>query len=416
MRSVLIALLTGATLLAQGAAPRQPAAPQAADEGWRAVAAQFRQDHVRAHQRFLSSDALEGRGTGQRGGHIAIEYIAAQFELAGLKPALKGSYIQPVPLIGIQTQPGTSVSIVKGGQELQLNWLTDWVGDDQSQSESSGIATPMVFVGYGIVAPEYQWDDYKGQDMRGKVLVMLVNDPPSDDPKFFGGKALTYYGRWTYKYEMATKQGAIGAVLIHTTPSAGYGWEVVRNSWGRENPYVRLAPGQQALKLAAWITEQSARQAVQMAGQDLERLVAAAARRDFQPVPLGLDLRARMASKVREIKTANVVGVLEGSDPQLKQQAVVYTAHHDHLGIGEAVNRDAIYNGAVDNASGVAILMEMARAYAAASVCPRRSVVFAAVTGEEGGLRGSDYYAQHPVFPAGKTAADINYDGIKAGH
>lgn len=383
-------------------------------EAWRAVVEQFRPDNVRAHQKFLSSDALEGRGTGQRGGEVAIEYIATQFALDGLKPGGdNGTYIQAVPLIGVQTKPSTRVAVVKDGRETPLQWLSEYVGADESLVPESHIDAPMVFVGYGIVAPEYNWDDYKGQDVKGKLLVMMVNDPPSDDPKFFGGKGLTYYGRWTYKFEIAARKGAAGVLLIHTTQSAGYGWDVVRNSWGRENPYVRLAPGEHALKLAAWISEAKAREVFQMAGKDLAQMMAAAGRSDFQPVPLGVTLLADVQSDVREIQTANVIGILEGSDPKLKSEAVVYSAHHDHLGIGEPVKGDAIYNGAVDNASGVALLLEMAHAFTASPVRPRRSIVFAAVAAEEGGLRGSQYYATHPPIAPGKTALNINYDGLQ---
>lgn len=380
--------------------------------GWRTVAKEFSGDRVRAHQRFLSSDALEGRGTGQRGGQVAIEYIAAQFELAGLKPGNNGSYLQPVSLIGVETQPSTSFVVAKGRDQMKLERMQDYVVTGETQNRESSIDAEMVFVGFGITAPEMNWDDYKGLDTKGKVLVMLVNDPPSDDPKHFGGRALTYYGRWTYKYEEATRRGVAGVVLIHTPQSAGYGWEVVRNSWSRERPYVKLPAGQHALKAAAWVTEAVARRMMQMAGQNLDKLTAAASRREFQPVPLGLRLRAKIATSVREFQTANVVGRLDGSDLKLKDQAVVYSAHHDHLGIDEKAAGDKIYNGAVDNASGVAIIIELARAFMAVPVRPRRSILFVGLTAEEGGLRGSEYYAAHPPIPAGKTAFNVNYDGL----
>jgi Zn-dependent M28 family amino/carboxypeptidase len=410
MRTILA--IFGCALMAGAQATGPASKAPAGTEGWRAVARQFKGGHVRAHQKFLSGDSLEGRGTGQRGGQVAIDYIAAQFELAGLKPAVNGSYIQPVPLVGVETDRSSTLAVVKDGQEIRPEYLADYVANNEAQTAVSDVDAAMVFVGYGIVAPEYQWDDYKGADLRGKVLLMLVNDPPSDDPKLFGGKALTYYGRWTYKYEEATRRGAAGAVLVHTPQSAGYGWNVVRNSWGREQAYVEVRPGEPALKIASWITEAAARRVAALAGQDLDKLTAAAARRDFRPVDLGVRLRSHLVSKVRPIRTANVIGVLEGSDPKLKDQAVVYTAHHDHLGVGEPVNGDAIYNGAVDNASGMGILLELARAFAAAPLRPRRSIVFAAVTGEEAGLRGSAYYAAHPAVPAARTAVDINYDGL----
>ena len=373
----------------------------------------FRPDNVRAHLKFLASDLLEGRGPGQRGGDLAVKYIATQFALAGLQPAVNGSFVQPVPLVGVQTGPASTIAFVKDGQQLKPAYLDEFVGNDETQSESSQLDAPLVFLGYGVDAPEYNWNDYQDADVRGKALVILVNDPPSPDPKHFGGKALTYYGRWTYKFEQATRKGAAAVLLVHTPQSAGYGWEVVRNSWGREQPFVRVASGEHKLKFAGWITEQTARKLMGLAGQDLDRLTAAAAERGFRAVPLGVALQGRLESKTREIRTANVIGKLEGSDPKLKQEAIVYTAHHDHLGIDPDASGDQIYNGAVDNASGTALLMEMARAFAAAPVRPRRSVLFAAVAAEEGGLRGSEYYARNPVVPAGQTAVNIHYDGIE---
>ncbi len=282
----------------------------------------------------------------------------------------------------------------------------------ETQKDVEAIDAPLVFAGYGIVAPEYRWDDFKGADVKDKVLVMLVNDPPSDDPALFGGKALTYYGRWTYKYESAARAGAAGAILIHTDASAGYGWSVVRNSWGRERPYVALAPGgPRPLKLAAWVSEPFARALLKAAGQDLDTLREAAARRDFRPVPLGVRAEARMVTKIRPITTWNVIGRLRGGDPKLREEAVVFTAHYDHLGRGAPEGDDDIYNGAADNASGVATMLETARVFTLLSRPPRRSLLFIACAAEEGGLRGSEYYAAHPVVPLARTAADVNMDG-----
>ena len=323
-----------------------------------------------------------------------------------------GSYYQPVPLVGVESQPSSRFAFTKGTATRTLTYLDEYVAAAETQRQNEHVDAEMVFVGYGIESPEYQWNDYKDVDVRGKVLVMLVNDPPSDDPKLFGGKALTYYGRWTYKYEIAAKKGAVGAVLIHTTPSAGYAWAVVRNSWGRERPYVQLKPGEPALAAAAWITEARARDLMQMAGQDLANLTAVAARREFRPVPLGVRLVADLVSKIRPIQTTNVVGLIEGSDPKLKDQVVIYTAHYDHLGIGTPVDGDAIYNGAVDNASGTALLLELARVFVESPQKPRRSLLFIGVAAEEGGLRGSEYYAANPLIRPGKTAANINYDGL----
>ncbi len=368
---------------------------------------------IDADLRFLADDIMEGRGTGQKGGRLAALYLETRFRLLGLQPAVsKDSYLQEVPLVGIETQPQTQFAIAAGAQRFEARWLEDYVASSETQKESEEIDAPLVFVGYGITAPEYQWDDFKGEDVRGKVLVMLVNDPPTDDPALFGGKALTYYGRWTYKYESAARAGAAGAILIHTDESAGYAWSVVRNSWGRERPFVALSPGgPQPLQIASWITEPFGRAILKAAGQDFDALRRAAAAREFRPVPLPLRVQARMVSKVRPITTWNVVGMLRGGDPKLRDQAVVYTAHYDHLGRGNPEDGDDIYNGAEDNASGVATLLETARLFTLLPKPPRRSIVFIACAAEEGGLRGSEYYATHPIVPTHLTAANINMDG-----
>ncbi len=370
-------------------------------------------EHIRAHVKFLASDLLEGRGPGTRGGDLASEYIATQFALAGLKPVGDhGSYFQQVPLTGIATEPSATLSAVKGGESLDFKWESEFVGVNERLTTEDQIDADAIFVGHGIVAPEFQWDDFKGVDVRGKVVVLFTNEPVSNDPKFFGGRALTYYGRWSYKYEEATRRGAVGAIIIHTTPTAGYGWDVVRNSWSREQPYVKLAAGEHALSFAGWMTSEAGERLVAMAGHHVEELLKAAESRDFRPIQLGVRIRANLPAKVRDIQTRNVVGMVEGSDPKLKGEVVIYSAHWDHLGIGAPVNGDAIYNGAVDNATGCGIVMEMGRAWAAQAKKPRRSALFMAVTAEEGGLRGSEYYAGHPEIPAGKTALDINYDGL----
>jgi Zn-dependent M28 family amino/carboxypeptidase len=370
-------------------------------------------DHIRAHVKFLASDLLEGRGPGTRGGDLASEYIATQFALAGLKPAGdQGTYFQQVPLIGITTEPAATLSAAKGGENLDFKWESEFVGVNERLTPEDQIDADAVFVGHGIVAPEFRWDDFKGVDVRGKVLVLFTNEPPSDDPKFFGGRALTYYGRWSYKYEEATRRGAVGVIIIHTTPTAGYGWDVVRNSWSREQPYVKLAAGEHALSFAGWVSSEAGEKLLAMAGHHVEELLKAVESRDFRPIPLGIRIRGNLPAKVREIQTRNVVGMVEGSDAKLKSEVVIYSAHWDHLGIGTPVNGDAIYNGAVDNATGCGIVMEMGRAWAAQAKKPRRSALFISVTAEEGGLRGSEYYAGHPEIPANKTALDINYDGL----
>ncbi len=299
-----------------------------------------------------------------------------------------------------------------GARSMKLK--DDTVLWTETQQPTVDVKGEVVFVGYGAVAPEYGWDDYKGQDMSGKVLLMLVNDPPSEDPAHFGGVAMTYYGRWTYKYEIAARKGAAGAILIHTDQSAGYGWDVVRAGWSGEQFSNELDPaGPAPLKLASWIREGVARDLLAAAGQDLDALRAAAARGDFAPVPLGLEASAHIVTKARKIDTTNVIGYVPGTDEALKDQAVIVGAHYDHLGIGDPDDSgDTIYNGAYDNASGVAALLDLARAFRLATVKPRRSVVFIALAAEEEGLLGSKYYAGHPTFPAGKIAANFNLDGV----
>jgi Zn-dependent M28 family amino/carboxypeptidase len=374
-------------------------------------------ERIRAHLQFLSSDLLEGRGTGQRGGELAAAYIATQFELMGLQPgSAEGTYFQKVPLMGITTEPGTSLKLSNASGSVPLKFLEDYVAWSRTEEKVTDQKSDLVFVGYGIVAPEFGWDDYKGMDVKGKTLLMLVNDPPSADPKLFGGPALTYYGRWTYKFEMGLKKGANGVILIHTTPSAGYGFNVVQNSWSKEQPFVGRAAGEPALKLEAWITEAKAQALFKLAGKDLGKARAAAARRDFRPVNLGITVTSYIVSKVRPVVTQNVLGLLQGGDPVKSKEVVIFTAHYDHLGVGKPENGDSIFNGAVDNASGVSILLELAHAYREAAgrgARPPRSILFIAAAAEEGGLRGSQYYATHPTFPPGKIAADLNIDGIQ---
>ena len=370
-------------------------------------------ERIRAHVKFLAHDLLEGRAPGTRGGQLAVEYLAAQFALVGAKPAGEnGTYFQRVPLVGVEPQPNSRLSAEGAKGKIEFRWLDEFVGVNRRQREFEEINAEAVFVGHGIVAPEFQWDDFKGVDVRGKVLVLFTNEPPSTDPKFFGGRALTYYGRWTYKFEQAVRMGAVGAIIIHTTPTAGYGWQVVRNSWSGEDPYVRLKPGEPELAFAGWVSEEAGGKLLGMAGYKVEELLKRAASRDFKPIPLNLRIRGSFHSKIRDIETYNVAAVIPGSDPALAQEAVIFSAHWDHLGIGPAVNGDNIYNGAVDNATGCGMLIEIARLWASLEPKPRRSALFLAVTAEEGGLRGSDYYAQHPLVPPGKTAVAINFDGF----
>ncbi|MFB1484353.1 M28 family metallopeptidase [Corallococcus sp. RDP092CA] len=369
-------------------------------------------DLLRAHVRFLASDLLEGRGPGTRGDALAQEYIATQFEGLGLKPgAAGGSYFQRFDLMGIHSRPGAMTFQAKAGR-VELQPREDFIAVSGVQTPEARLdASELVFVGYGIVAPEYQWDDFKGADLRGKTLVILNNDP-EDDPRLFAGKTRLWYGRWDYKYEQAAKTGAAGAIIIHTTPSAGYPWQVVRTSWTGEQ--FELPSGDAPrLQVKAWTTEDATRQVLKLAGQDLDALRAAAQKRDFQPVPLGVTVSLRMSNEVRRRPTANVLGLLPGSDPTLAKEVVLYSAHHDHLGKKDdgKPGEDVIYNGALDNAAGVAAMLSVARAFASLPTPPRRSILFAAVAAEEYGLLGSAYLAAHPPVPPGRIAADINVDG-----
>lgn len=423
-----IAFAVPLLLIASLSAQTKPAKPHAGSRAGSqsgshlapaAVAAMqnIRPENIETHVRFLSHDLLEGRGTGQRGGDIAAQYIAAQFALYGLQPGGDdGSYLQKVPLVGITPGAETRFTLVPGdgaasnAKPMDLKPLADYVAYDQTQQAESDIDAGIVFVGYGIEAPEYNWDDYKGVDVKGKVLLMLVNQP-SDDPKIFHGKALTYYGRWTYKYEEAARKGAVGAILIHKTEMASYGWEVVRNSNSGEKSFLRL-DGSPQLKAAAWIQLEVARNLFAESGLDLEKMMAAAASRDFKPVALPVRLSAHMTSKVRAFESNNVIGVLPGAGAALKNEGVMYTAHYDHLGIRRDMPGDNIYNGAMDNGTGCGILMEIARAYAEAKQKPARSVYFVSVTAEEQGLLGSEYLGKHPPIPAGKMSLDLNYDDL----
>ena len=391
---------------ALAAAIRLPAAALAAMET-------INPDRIRQHVRFLSHDLLEGRGTGQRGGDIAAEYMATQFALYGLKPAGNdGTYMQKVPLVGVTPMAETRFWFVPTqGSAIELKPLDDYVAYDETQQPMSDVDADIVYVGYGIEAQEYNWDDYKGADVKGKVLLMLVNEP-TNDPRIFKGPALTYYGRWTYKYEEAARKGAVGAILIHKSEMASYPWDVVRNSNSGEKSFLRLE-GQPQLKVASWIQLSVAGKLAKAAGMDLNKMMAAAQSRDFKPVDMPIKLKAHMVSKIRPFESNNVLAMLPGSDRKLKDEAIIYTAHYDHLGIRPDVTGDNIYNGAQDNATGCGILLEIARAYGQSAQKPRRSVIFASVTAEEQGLLGSEYLGKHPPVPADKISLDLNFDDVK---
>ncbi len=372
-------------------------------------------ENIRATVKYLADDALQGRGTGQKGGDMAADWLAVQFKANGLVPAGEnGTYFQNIRFFGVTTEPSqTRLAFVpKSGAAIALKFSEDYVANDQTHSEKSEIDAPIVFVGYGINAPEYKWDDYKGVNLKGKVLLMLVNEPPSDDPGFFKGRALTYYGRWTYKYEEAARRGAVAVILIHKTEMASYGWEVVRNSWGGETSLLQEDKDPK-LKSAGWIQLEVARKLMQAAGLDLDKMLRDANSRDFKPVELPVRAKETIVSKVRSFASRNVLGKVQGSDAKLAGQAILYTAHYDHLGIHPNEPGDNIYNGAADNATGCGILLELARAIAAAKEHPRRTMLFAAVTAEEQGLLGSKYLGQHPPVPARNISLDLNYDDIQ---
>ncbi len=368
-------------------------------------------DRIRAHLQTLSADEMAGRAPGTLGGERAAQYIAAQFKDAGLLPAVGDtSYFQNVRLRGVTHTPTLTARAYK------LTWrLTpgaEFVGVTQMDTNETAIRNAdAIFIGYGIDAPEYEWNDYAGVDVRGKVLLMLVNEPPSTDPAFFDGAALTYYGRWSYKYEEAGRNGAAGVILIHTTPLAGYGWNVVQNSRSKEQFYIT----QRNANLCAfegWITQDVATDIFTTLGYNIEELIAKAGVIGFKPMPLPLRVSSTIANSTRSLVSPNVIAKLEGSDPVLKNECILYTSHYDHLGVNPQMPDDNIFNGAFDNASGAATLLEVAREMARLPVRPKRTILFAAVTAEESGLLGSQYYAQHPVFPLAKTAANINIDGV----
>jgi len=380
----------------------------------RAAARTITADLLRGHIRFLSSDLLGGRGPATPGDRLAQAYIATQMEAAGLEPgAPGGGWLQPFDIVGVTSHDPEVATVSKGQETVDLKYKDDYIAfSGVAEAEARLADAEIVFVGYGIVAPEYQWDDYKGADLKGKVLLMMNNDP-SSDPKLFEGKTRLYYGRWDYKYDIAARQGAAGAIIIHTEPSAGYKWQVVTSSWSGEN-FSLPAEGARALTVQAWTTEEASRRIARLGGQDLDLLRAAAEKRDFRPVPLGVRLSLALRNDVQKKQTANVIGRLPGRDPALAGEAVLYTAHHDHLGTREATKpgEDVIYNGARDNASGVAAVLAIARAMKSMPAAPRRTVLFAAVAGEEQGLLGSGYLAAHPPVPIGRIAANINIDEL----
>ena len=364
---------------------------------------------VDAHLRFLSLPLLEGRAPGTRGGILAMEYIAAQLQRIGAEP-VGGAWTQPVPMVGMDPHPRLELATPAGAR--QPAYGDDYVLEAGVPQPEVTVDAGLVFVGYGITAPEYGWDDYKDVDVRGKVLLMRVNDPGTEaTPGFFGGKALTYYGRWTYKFEEASRRGAAGALLVHTDASAGYGWNVVKTSNTGEQFDLAGQP-EFPLQVRGWISESATRDALAAAGHDLAALLEASGAKDFRPVDTGITVRARVDTTLRDVSTANVVGLLPGSDPARASEPVIISAHYDHLGMRTGDDGERrIYHGAYDNASGVAVLLAVAEAISRAPARPPRPFLFVSTTAEESGLLGAEWYARHPLFPLATTAAVLNVDG-----
>ncbi|MFZ0917939.1 MAG: M28 family peptidase, partial [Candidatus Udaeobacter sp.] len=378
-------------------------------------------DGLLAHIKVLASDEFEGRAPGTKGEELSVKYISDQFKKIGLKPGNPGgTYTQEVPLAGIKSEPRMSFTI--GDKTIDLKYLDDFVASSaRLQPEIKVDKSDVVFVGYGVVAPEYGWDDYKDVDVRGKTLLMLIGDPPipdSKDPskldeKMFKGKTMTYYGRWTYKYEIAAQKGAAAAIIVHETQPAAYPWQVVRSSWGKENFELdNPNKNMDAVSARSWITLDVAKKMVADCGQDFDALKKTAVTKDFRPVTLNAKAGIQIKQQIREFKSHNVIGKLEGSDAELKDEYVIYTAHWDHLGRHPELQGDQIFNGAIDNASGVASIMQIAAAFMKVNPPPKRSVLFMATTAEEAGLLGAKFYAEHPLYPLEKTLADINIDGV----
>ncbi len=385
------------------------------------LTSRFEVSTMRERVKRLSADDFEGRGPGNAGGKLAAQYIADQMKASGVKPANRNSYFQNVKLIGVKADPNTKLEVSGVTGPTSYSFGDEFVATTGAQTANVSVDSDVVFVGYGIDAPQYQWNDYPGSpdQYKGKILMMFVNDPPATEaePNLFGGKALTYYGRWTYKYEEAARRGAAGVILIHTTESAGYGWNVVRTSNGNWRYEIARQPIDTSpfLKFRAWATFDSAKKMLGSANLNIDELSAAAKRRGFQPIKTGLKAKLNLNSEFQTFDSPNVVGMVEGSGPKLRSEYVIYTAHWDHLGIGTPdATGDKIYNGAYDNASGVATVLGIAEALAKMpkKERPKRSTMFIFPTAEEQGLLGAEYFASHPIVPLKKIAANVNIDGV----
>ncbi len=413
------ALIAVVTLAGCAAKPPQPPVPPTRLQ---VTPPAITADAVLQHVKVLASDEYEGRAPGTKGEELSVAYIADQFAKAGLKPGnTDGSYIEKVPMVGITAEPDAALTFQKGAKKQTLKFKDDMVVWTKRVAETVSLdKSDVVFVGYGVQAPEYQWDDYKGLDVAGKTVIMLVGDPavpdPADptklDPNTFGGRTMTYYGRWTYKYEIGAEKKAAAVLIVHETEPAAYPFSVVQSKVTEQFDLLTPDKGMSRVAVEGWITSDQAKKLFALAGQDFDALKKQAVTREFKPVPFGVTASMTLHSKIRTIDSRNVIGKVEGSDPALKNEYVIYTSHWDHYGIGPEINGDKIYNGALDNATGIGGMIELGRAFAALPVKPKRSVLFLAVTAEEQGLLGSDYYARNPIYPLAKTAGVINMDSL----
>ncbi len=367
-------------------------------------------DRIKATVAHLASDPLEGRGPGTNGEILTTEYLADEFAKAGLKPiGERDSFFQPVPLVRVVTSPMSTLVAAKDGAALDIPCEDSFAGLCQTQRELEEFDAEAIFLGHGITAPEFGWDDYQGIDVKGKVVVLFTNEPPSSDPKFFGGTALTYYGRWTYKFEEAARRGAKACFIIHTNETAGYPFSVIQRLDGAQ---LKRESGQPVLAFAGWLSVAAGEKLLGLSGHTVERALKEADTKGFKPYSLGTCLKGKISTRIEEFVSHNVVGMVEGSDAALKSEAILFTAHWDHLGVGKAVLGDTIYNGAADNATGCGLLLELTRAWSSMSPKPKRSAIFLAVTAEEKGLLGSKFYVRNPLIPLGRTALNLNFDMI----
>jgi Zn-dependent M28 family amino/carboxypeptidase len=377
---------------------------------------------VLEHTKVLASDAFEGRAPGTKGEERTVQYIADQLRKIGLQPGNPdGTWVQKVPLVGLNVQESPALVFRKGDVVRKLAWRDDYVAWTKRVVERVSLEdSELVFVGYGVQAPEFDWDDYKGVDLKGKTMVVLIGDPPVPDPsrpdeldpRVFGGRAMTFYGRWTYKYEMGAKMGAAGVLIVHETGPAGYPFAIVQGKTGEQFDLETPDGNQGRPAVEGWITLEQAKALFARGGRDFDALKQQAVSHGFRPVSLGTAASVSLVNTIRKVPSTNVVGKLEGSDATLRSEWVVYTTHWDHFGIGAPVNGETIYRGAIDNATGVGGVIELARAFTKLAPPPRRSILFLFVTAEEQGLLGSAYYAEHPLYPLAKTLAVLNVDAL----